>query len=152
MSSSAKELRESMIEQEMETILNAARDFCFEHLEEDMEEEALNALQIAARNLAYRKKYYDVMKDTIVYFPTCSKLILSRDLIEEAEKHYYDEQDEFPAEYAKAVRSVVFHHASEAKSSQSKDDSHVNTDEQNEKIDDEEFMAKLAMEWTEALE
>ena len=57
--------------------------------------------------LAYVKKYYDVMKDEIVMFPSVSKLILKNDLTIEAENYYYEEDDEFPPEYSKALKTVV---------------------------------------------
>lgn len=57
--------------------------------------------------MAYVKKYYDVMKDEIVMFPSVSKLILKNDLTIEAENYYYEEDDEFPPEYAKALKTVV---------------------------------------------
>mmetsp|Transcript_24641 Transcript_24641/g.43229 ORF Transcript_24641/g.43229 Transcript_24641/m.43229 type:complete len:142 (-) Transcript_24641:131-556(-) len=138
---SAKEQRDRMIKEEMDSIMEAARDFCFEHFEEDMEDEAIQAVQTAARNLAYRKKYFDCIKDSIIYFPTCRKLILSKDLIEEAEKYYYEKEDEFPAEYSKALRTVVFNASCDTTQKTTEDP-----------IDDEEFMEKLAMEWTEALD
>lgn len=104
---SEKEKRIAMIEGEMDQIIKDADAFCLQHLEEDMEEEAIQALNKAAMKLAYRKKYYDVMKDKIVFFPSVSKLIMKADLTEEAEKHYYDEEDEWPLEYTKALKSVV---------------------------------------------
>jgi hypothetical protein len=102
-----KEKRVTMIKEEMDEIIKDADAFCLKHLEEDMEEEAIEALNKAAMKLAYTKKYYDVMKDEIVFFPSVSKLIMKGDLTEEAEKHYYDEEDEWPLEYTKALKTVV---------------------------------------------
>lgn len=133
----AKKQREEMIERELQPILDAAQDFCYEHYEDDMENEAIQAIKTAAATLAYRKKYFDVMKDMVVYFPSCSNLILSREIFEEAERNYYEVEDQFPAEYAKALCSVVFAEE-DAKSGKGE-------------INDEEFMDKLALEWTEAL-
>ncbi|KAG7365848.1 hypothetical protein IV203_028518 [Nitzschia inconspicua] len=137
----AKQQRQDMIDMELTSILDAARDFCLEHYEDDMEEEAIEAIKSAAKSLAYRKKYFDVMKDTFVYFPSCQALILSRDLIDEAQNNYYEAEDEFPAEYAKALRTVVF-------DKQKKEDDAKNGEGG---LNDEEFMEKLAMEWHEAL-
>jgi hypothetical protein len=139
--SEAKKQRDEMIETELSHVLEAARDFCYEHYEDDMEEVAIEAIKKAAQSLAYRKRYFDVMKDVVIYLPTCQKLILSRDLIEEAEKHYYDDGDEFPVEYAKALRAVVF------EKKKAKEDTNSDTGE----INDEEFMEKLGTEWAEAL-
>jgi hypothetical protein len=102
-----KEKRVTMIKEEMDEIIKNADAFCLEHLEEDMEEEAIEALHKAAMKLAYTKKYYNVMKDEIVFFPSVAKLIMRADLTEEAEKHYYDEEDEWPLEYTKALKTVV---------------------------------------------
>ena len=47
------------------------------------------------------------MKDEIVFFPSVGKLIIKGDLTEEAENDYYDEGDEWPLEYTKALKTVV---------------------------------------------
>lgn len=132
---SEKEKRDTVIEGEMKAILEGAADFVMEHYEEDeFEPEAAEALQKAASILAYRKKYYNVVQDKIVYFPSVGRLILKADLIEEAEKYYYDEDDEWPIEYTKALKSVV--RAIFAANSTSK-----NAMDEDE---DEEYMEKLA--------
>ena len=132
---SEKEKRDTIIEGEMKAILEGAADFVMEHYEEDeFEPEAAEALQKAASILAYRKKYYNVVQDKIVYFPSVGRLILKADLIEEAEKYYYDEDDEWPIEYTKALKSVV--RAIFAANSTSK-----NAMDEDE---DEEYMEKLA--------
>lgn len=140
----AKEQRRELIDNELGPILEKARDFCFQHYEDDMDEQAVQAVQTAAAALAYRKRYFDVIKDEVVYFPSCRKLILSRGLVDEAEKHYNDEGDEFPAEYAKALRSVAFAQKDGGEEGPKGEGGDVD-------VDDEEFMANLAMEWTEAL-
>ncbi|CAJ1945976.1 unnamed protein product [Cylindrotheca closterium] len=104
---SEKEKRTKMIEKEFDQIIDEADKFCLEFLEEDMDPEAVNALRKAANKLAYVKKYYDVMKDEIVFFPSVGKLILKGDLTEEAENDYYEEEDEWPLEYTKALKTVV---------------------------------------------
>ena len=132
---SEKEKRDTIIAGEMKAILEGAADFVMEHYEEDeFEPEAAEALQKAASILAYRKKYYNVVQDKIVYFPSVGRLILKADLIEEAEKYYYDEDDEWPIEYTKALKSVV--RAIFAANSTSK-----NVMDEDE---DEEYMEKLA--------
>ena len=77
-----------------------------EVLEEDFEKEAIEAISKASQTLAYKRKYYDVMKDKVVYFPTVARLIMTNILQEEAEKVYYDDGDDFPPEYSKALRTV----------------------------------------------
>ncbi len=105
---SEKEKRDTMIADEMKAILKGAAGFVMEHYEEDeFEPEAAEALRKAASILAYRKKYYNVVHDRVVYFPSVGRLILKADLMEEAEKHYYDEHDEWPIVYTKALKSVI---------------------------------------------
>ena len=41
--------------------------------------------------------------------------ISNYDLIEEAERHYYDEEDEFPVLYTGALRSIVLNALAEQK-------------------------------------
>lgn len=47
------------------------------------------------------------MKDEIVFFPSVGKLILNGNLTEAAENDYYEEEDEWPIEYTKALKTVV---------------------------------------------
>lgn len=130
---SEKEKRNTMIADELKAILEGATDFVMEHYEEDeFEPEASEALQKAALSLAYRKKFYDVVHDKVIYFPSVGRLILKADLMEEAEKHYYDEEDEWPIEYTKALKSVVREIATKESSSEIDED------------EDEEYMEKLA--------
>lgn len=130
---SEKEKRNTMIADELKAIVEGATDFVMEHYEEDeFEPEASEALQKAALSLAYRKKFYDVVHDKVIYFPSVGRLILKADLMEEAEKHYYDEEDEWPIEYTKALKSVVREIATKESSSEIDED------------EDEEYMEKLA--------
>ena len=130
---SEKEKRNTMIADELKAILEGATDFVMKHYEEDeFEPEAAEALQKAASSLAYRKKFYDVVHDKVVYFPSVGRLILKADLMEEAEKHYYDEEDEWPIEYTKALKSVVREIATKESSPEIDED------------EDEEYMEKLA--------
>eukprot|EP00980_Cylindrotheca_fusiformis_P003448 scaffold770_cov109-Cylindrotheca_fusiformis.AAC.15 len=136
---SEKEKRIAMIQEEIDIILKNADAFCLQHLEEEMEEEAIEALKKAAMKLAYTKKYYDVMKDQIVFFPSVSKLILKAELTEEAEKYYFDEGDDWPLEYTKALKTVVREAASSTTTSSDEDMAEV--DEENDA-----YIAKLAID------
>ena len=98
------EMRKKMIKEELDKFIKAAEA---EELEEPIEEDAVEALMKGAMKVAYLKKYYDVMKDEFIYFPDVMTTISNYDLIEEAEKHYYDEEDEFPVLYTGALRSIV---------------------------------------------
>ncbi len=132
MPSDEKEHRKTLIADEMESILEGTKDFVYEHYdEEEFDPVAIDALHKAANLLAYRKKYYNVLKDEIVYFPSVARLVLTADLMEEAEKHYYDEEDEWPIEYTKALKTVV-----------RESDAYKNSNEQED--DEEEYMEKLA--------
>ena len=107
---SAKQRREDMINNELNVIIDNLQEYFIKHLMDELfvMDDIKVALIKAANNLAYRKMYYDVMEDTIKYFPSCSKLILSYSLMDEAEKYYYGDDDEFPLEYSKGLRTVVF--------------------------------------------
>ena len=52
---SEREKRNAMIAEEMDWIIKGTKEFVWEHLEEDFEEEAIEALHKAASELAYRK-------------------------------------------------------------------------------------------------
>jgi hypothetical protein len=121
-----KEKRLRMIDEELKKIVKLVED---EELGEEMEPEALEALEKAAVVVCFRKKYYDVMRDELIYFPSVSKAIVNGDLVEEAEKYYYDEEDEFPMLYSAAMRAIVA-------ASMSEDDADL----------DEEYMSKLALD------
>jgi hypothetical protein len=105
--SNEKDKRMTMIEEEVDKILKETQLWVEKYLEEDFEKEAMDALRTAAKTLAYRKKYYDVTKDEIVYFPSISRLIMKNALQDEAESCYWEEEDEFPLEYSKALKTVV---------------------------------------------
>ena len=101
---SEREMRKKMIEEELKKIIEEVEA---EELEEPFETEAMEALMKGAMKVTYLKKFYDVMKDEFIYFPDVMSTISNYDLLEEAEKHYYDEDDEFPPEYSAALRSIV---------------------------------------------
>ena len=101
-----KEKRESILKEELEKIVEATQDYCWNVLEEEMDPEAIEAIRRAAQELSYQLKYYDVMKDTVIYFPTVTRLIMTNTLQDRAEKYYYEEEEGFPPEYAKALKTV----------------------------------------------
>lgn len=98
------QLREQMIHDEFKLIIKETED---NELEEPFEREAVDALRIAAGKLAYLKKYYNCLTDKFVYFPSVTKLLVNYSLIEEAEQHYFDAEDEFPMDYSAALRTVA---------------------------------------------
>lgn len=59
------------------------------------------------------KKYYDVFKDEFMYLPPVAKALIDYTLLEEAEKHYVDEEDEFPDFYSGCLRAVASNHLDE---------------------------------------
>ena len=121
---SDSERRKIMIEEEFNTLIKQTEE---NELEEEMEEEAKDALWRASQELAYLKKYYNSFTDQIVFFPSVTSLAVSYDLIEKAEEYYFDEEDEFPMQYSAALRSIACERLEE-----SNDDG------------DEEYMAMLA--------
>jgi hypothetical protein len=123
---SEKAKRKVMIKEELAKIIKETEE---NELEEELEPEAVAALEKAAMIVAYRKKYYDVFKDEFIYFPTVTATFLNYALIEEAEKYYYDEDDEFPMNYSAALRSVAGMSAAD-----------------NEDDADEDYMERLAMD------
>ena len=105
---SEKEKRDMLLTKELDTIIKAAEDYCWVILEEEeFDPAAINAIRRAAEELAYRRKYYDVMKDEVLFFPTVTRLIMTNTLMERAELYYYEEDDDaFPPEYSKALKTV----------------------------------------------
>ena len=126
-----------MIQEELNEIVQEA----VLELEKELEQEALDALKIAAKKITYLKRYYDVLNDKIIYFPSVAKTIINYALFEEAEKYYYYEDDEFPMDYSLSLRTVVFDKLEE----QENDEDHHDTI-------DEAVMERLAtnVEFTEA--
>jgi hypothetical protein len=123
---SEKAKRKVMIKEELAKIIKETEE---NELGEEIEPEALGALKKAALKVAYRKKYYDVFKDEFIYFPTVTATLMNYALIEEAEKYYYDEDDEFPMSYSAALRSVAGMGAAD-----------------NDDDADEDYMKRLAMD------
>ena len=54
------------------------------------------------------------MKDEVIYFPSVSKTLADYSLLEEAEKHYYEEEDEYPQDLSVGIRSVATMEMAEA--------------------------------------
>jgi hypothetical protein len=119
------EKRQKMIEEELAKIVEGAED----ELEEELEPEALKVLQKAAYKICYLKKYYDVVKDEVILFPSVTNCFVNGTLIEEAEKYWYDEDDEFPMDYSAALRCT----ATESMAPEDEDQ-------------DDDYMLKLAMD------
>jgi DNA repair exonuclease SbcCD ATPase subunit len=109
--SSEADKRNKMIEEELMMLVKKADE---EELEEPFDEESVEALRKAAHKICYIKKYYDVMKDAFIYFPSVSKTLVDYSLLEEAEKHYYEEEDEYPQDLSIGIRSVATMQMAEA--------------------------------------
>jgi len=97
--------RQQLIDTEFERLIHEANQ---NELEEEIEEEAVEALRIASNVLAYRKKYYNSSEDKFVFYPSIRRLLGQYTLIEKAEQYFYDEEDEFPIEYSAALRQIAF--------------------------------------------
>ena len=100
------EMRKKLIEEELERIVKQTNET---ELGEDdpIDEDSLEALKKGAMKVCYLKKYYDVMKDEFIYFPSVAKTCLDYSLIEEAEKFYFEEEDEYPSDISAGLRSVA---------------------------------------------
>ena len=100
------EMRKKLIEEELERIVKQTNET---ELGEDdpIDEDSLEALKKGAMKVCYLKKYYDVMKDEFIYFPSVAKTCLDYSVIEEAEKYYFEEEDEYPSDISAGLRSVA---------------------------------------------
>ena len=125
---SEKEKRAVLLKIELETLIKATEDYCWEILEEEFEPAAIKAIQRAAEELAYKRKYYDVMKDEVLFFPTVARLLMTNALTERAELYYYEEEDPFPPAYSKALKTVC------RESGLVKDDESTENDDYMEKL------------------
>ena len=100
--------RMRMIAKEMNEILDGAQDYLLRHmLDDDLSDEAKNAVFKAAMEKAYKKQYYDNVDHKVVYFPTCKELVLKHEFLDEAEKFFYQDRDKFPSDYRRAISSSV---------------------------------------------
>lgn len=120
------EMRNKMIDEELTRLVKEAEE---NELEEAFDEDSLEALKKAAFKICYLKKYYDVLSDKIIYFPSVRKTLINYSLIEEAEKFYFEEEDEYPQDLTIALRTVA------TESLMASDDD-----------TDEEYMSKMALD------
>jgi hypothetical protein len=103
--------RQTELEKREEMILEQLAAIIHETEETDIvgtiEEEAVRALKIGAVKLALVKKYFDVILDVVVYFPSVARIILNYSLLEEAERHYCEGESDLPAEYTSGLRAAA---------------------------------------------
>mmetsp|Transcript_26522 Transcript_26522/g.64638 ORF Transcript_26522/g.64638 Transcript_26522/m.64638 type:complete len:1323 (+) Transcript_26522:248-4216(+) len=95
--------RKQKIEKEVKEFVKQAEE---QELDKEMRAEGVRALHIAAEKLAYKMKVFDDEKNKHVPFPSLAALLVSQELYEIAEKHYYDPEDEYPLKYISALREV----------------------------------------------
>lgn len=100
------EKRKKMIEDELDQLIKHANET---ELNEDdpFDEDSVEALKKGAMKICYLKKYYDVMKDELIYFPSVTRTAMDYRLIEAAETFYFEEEDEYPPDLTSALRSVA---------------------------------------------
>lgn len=120
--------RRRMIDDELARIIRDAEE---QELDGEMDPEAIDALTKAAYKICYVKKYYDVYKDKVIYFPSIVKTVMNYDLMEEADKYYGDEGDELPMQISAGLRSIAVNILADATSNGDDDV-------------DEEYMENLA--------
>merc|ERR1712232_558067 len=106
------EIRLALIEDELEVLVKRTNETELSE-DEPFDEDSLEALKKAAMKICYVKKFYDVMKDEFILFPSVAKTALDYRLIEEAEKFYFEEEDEYPADLSGGLRAVAFSVVSE---------------------------------------
>jgi hypothetical protein len=95
--------RERLIEMEIGRFCKRAG----EELDKEMREEGVKALKIAANKFAYKLKYYDSANDKMIVFPSVTSCLAGYHVYEEAEKYYYDPEDEYPLKYIAALRDIA---------------------------------------------
>jgi ferritin-like protein len=98
--------RKQLIRQELETLMTLANDENELLLEEP---ETIEALGIAANQVAYLQKYYDVASCKYIYVPSVAYTILDWSLLREAAKHYYGSRSrqEFVTAHAAGLRATI---------------------------------------------
>ena len=101
------EKRKKMIEAELERLVKQTNETELSE-EEPVDEDSLEALKKAAMKICYLKQFYDVMKDEFIWFPSVAKTAIDYRLMEEAEKNYFEEEDEYPADISGGLRAVAF--------------------------------------------
>ncbi|KAG7348323.1 hypothetical protein IV203_017028 [Nitzschia inconspicua] len=87
---------------ELRKIVESAEKY---ELGEEIDPHAFEALN-SALSICYTMKYYDVLKDEVIFFPSVAKSIGDYSLTEEAEKFYSDDE-EFPLVYVSSLREVA---------------------------------------------
>ncbi|KAL3938622.1 MAG: hypothetical protein SGBAC_006499 [Bacillariaceae sp.] len=95
--------RQKCIERELDMIIKMATE---DHLDDAMRDEAIKGIKIATVKVAYKRKMYDAAADVMRIFPSVANCLIDGEVYEEAEKHYYDEEDEYPLKYISALRSI----------------------------------------------
>jgi len=104
---SEAEKRKTMIEEELERLIKQTNETEL-RVEDPFDDDSVEALKKAAIKICYTKKYYDVMNDKLIYFPSVTKTVIDYRLMEEAEKFYFEEDDEYPADLSGGLRAVAF--------------------------------------------
>lgn len=100
------EKRKIMIEEELQRLVKQTNETELSE-ENPFDDDSLEALKKAAMKICYVRKFYNVMKDDFVYFPSVARTALDYRLIEEAEKLYFEEEDEYPMDLSSGLRSVA---------------------------------------------
>lgn len=98
------EARKEVIEAEVDRICQAAQT----ELDKEMRDEGVSALKTAALKLAYTHKYLDMDNDKMVLHPSILYLLIGTEIYEEAEKHYYEPEDEYPLKYIAALKEYAY--------------------------------------------
>ena len=138
-----KSRRTVLIEKEISTYVKKAEE---EELDKEMREEGVNALMVAAKKIAYQKKSLDMRTDKFVAFPTITKCLAGTEIYDEAEKHYYDPEDEFPLKYIAALKDIAI------KAGVARTDDDEEMERMNQEIDsDDELFDALIPEDAEPL-
>eukprot|EP00980_Cylindrotheca_fusiformis_P031187 scaffold25940_cov117-Cylindrotheca_fusiformis.AAC.1 len=107
-------LRKTLINEELNQLIQVCQDndYLYGH---EFEPEAIEALGIAAHQLAYRKKYFDAEKSTHVYVPSVAYTVMNGILLERATAHYFGKSEEFLVAYAGAMGSAILKQKSQFK-------------------------------------
>ena len=99
-----EDARKQLIEEEIDDFAAKAQD----ELENPMRDEGISAVKTAALKLAYTHKYYNRSTDEIQLLPTIASLLIGSELFEEAEKHYYEDGDDYPLKYIAAFKTTAY--------------------------------------------
>ena len=121
-------MRQNMIHTELNGMIEEmmkSEDF---EDEDEMDPESYEPLMRAAKEICYTRKIYDVSADKIVFFPSVIKTIINYDLFEKAEKYYFEEDDEYPSDYAMSLRAVAFERLEAEQDANGNDDDEMDDD------------------------